>query len=145
VAVYGYAKVFDTLGSVYGPTSSPSYDSSALKAAAPSAKTTGAALSATPEGASGAPVNSTNILPQIEGTLLGSPVGALFVLIFAGVGLYYLMHRHIPGLEKELATPRVGLGAFFSIGFQATVFIVLAKIIFTKYRIPGVTEVIATA
>src|SRR5580692_10958936 len=90
-------------------------------------------------------VNTINLLPQLQGTVFGMPVTHLFLLILAVLGVYYLLHRHIPNIESHISTPRVGLGYFFSIGVQALIFIVLVKTVFTKIQIPGFSQMIATA
>lgn len=136
-----FGKTFDTTGSVYGVNSGPSYYSSGLEGT--NSKTIGSALTATQD--QQAPANAVTLLPSLDGTILGQPV-TMWLLIGAGaVVVYWLMHHHSGGgIEKDLATPRIGLGAFWSIGIQAVLFIFLFKAILSKYRIPGLTELFAS-
>jgi hypothetical protein len=136
-----FGKVFDTTGSVYGVNSGPSYYSSGLEGT--NSKTIGAALSSNPDPS--APANAVTVLPGLDGTLLGQPVTMWMILGGAAVLIYWLMHHHSGGsIEKDLATPRIGLGAFWSIGIQAVLFIFLFKALLSKYRIPGLTELLAS-
>ncbi len=135
------APTFDTLGSVYGSGSSPSYYSSDLNG--PTA-TPGGALSTTPTGPAN-PVNSVTVLPDLDGTAFGQPVTWWFMILGGAILVYYLIHKSLPNVEKELATPRFGLGSFWSVGVQATLFIVIVKAVLTKWRVPGLTELVASA
>ena len=132
-------KVFDTTGSVYGVTASPSYYSSGLNG---DAKTLGAALSTNPTD-SQASVNAVNLFPALNGTVFGQPVTHWFLLLGITVLVYWALHHH-GGIEKDVATPRIGLGSFWSIGIQAVLFVFLFKAILTKYHIPGLSELFAS-
>jgi hypothetical protein len=135
------SSAFDTLGSFYGPQNAPANNPSNNPSTG-SSTVVAAMTGAPPEQQT---VQTINLLPQLKGTVLGMPVTHLFLLIAVGLVIYYFVHRHVPDIESKISTPRVGLGSFFSIGFQALVFIVVMKVVFTKIKIPGLSDVIATA
>jgi hypothetical protein len=137
----GLLSAFDTTASFYGPQNAPANNPSSNPSTG--SNTVVAAMTGPPTVAP--TVDTINLFPQLQGTVLGMPVTHLFLLIFAVLGIYYLLHRHIPNIESHISTPRVGLGSFFSIGVQALIFIVIAKVVFTKIQIPGFSDMIATA
>jgi hypothetical protein len=132
---------FDTTASFYGPSNAPANNPSSNPSTG--SNTISSAMTGPPQQTP--TVNTINLLPQLQGTVFGMPVTHLFLLILAVLGVYYLLHRHIPNIESHISTPRVGLGSFFSIGVQALIFIVLVKTVFTKIQIPGFSQMIATA
>ena len=136
-------KTFDTSGSVYGVSATPSYYSAALSGpgdgAAPATKTMASALSVNPAPGSQASVNSVALFPELQGTLLGQPVTWWLLIALLTVVIYWVLHHH-GQIEKEVATPRVGIGSIFSITIQAALGIFIAKALTTKYHIPGLSE-----
>jgi hypothetical protein len=134
---------FDTLSSIYGPSNSPTSTGSNIGDSG--SKTIAGALIGPPQTGQDASAGQMTIIPGLEGTIFSKPVTHWFVLAAAAVGVYYLAHKYIKGAEGELSTPRVGLASFWSIGVQALLFIVLVKAVFTKYRVPGLTELVASA
>lgn len=132
-----FAKTFDTTGSLYGPTSGPSYYSSDLSAH--SAKTVGAALVSTPSAPS-SPVNALDVFPLLSASPFGTPVGGFVLVLLAVIGVYTVWHKYGKTAESDLGTPRIGLGSFLSIGFQAALFLFAMKTVLTKYHIAGVSE-----
>lgn len=98
-----------------------------------------------PDGSAASPANQTPIFSGLGKTVFGQPVGAWFIIALLTIGIYALIHKHVAGVESELATPRVGIGSFFSIGVQATLFLFLIKAVSKLYPIPGVSAVVAGA
>lgn len=141
-------KVFDTSGSIYGVTATPSYYSSGLSGAqdgsTPGSKTVGAALTVNPQPGTQTPVNAISLFPALSGTVFGQPVTWWLLVAGAAILIYWALH-HVGKIEEEVATPRIGIGSFFSIGVQATLFSFLMKALLTKYHIPGLSEFFASA
>ncbi len=134
------APALDNIGSIYGAGASPSYYSSDLQG--PAATTGGNLRTQT---AAMPSVNAVTIAPGLDGTIFGQPVTHLFVIALVAIGIYYVIRRTVPGIESKIATPGIGIGSFFSIGVQAVVFIVLTKTVLTKWRIPGLSDVVGAA
>lgn len=60
-------------------------------------------------------------------------VGIIVVAKYAG--------GKLAGLAN-VANPKVSLYSFLTVGVMAVLFIVLAKVLFNRFRVPGVTEVV---
>lgn len=137
----------DNLSSIYGVGNTPSYSSSADTNTG--SKTVGGSIvggvqnGSHPSGTQ-SPVNQVTIFGGLEGTVFGQPVTHLFVWAAVGIGIYWFLHHH-GKIEGDLAVPRVSLGSLFSITFQAIIGIVLLKTVLTKFRVPGLTEFVASA
>jgi len=137
------AKIFDSAASIYSAANAPRYTSSQAAPASTMGSILGQNDSQT-NGSQGAPVNQVTLFSGFDGSVLGYPLPWIFIVAMFAVGVYYTIHKY-GGDVKEFATPRIGLGSFFSIGVQALIFIVVLKVVLTKYRIPGLTEMVATA
>jgi hypothetical protein len=143
----GNASVFDTIGSIYGSGSSPSYYGEDLNGPVADADGNIGPIpqAANVDNAVHGVKGSTNLAPGLAGTIFGEPVTHLFVLGFMAIGIYYVIHRTVPGVEEHLATPRIGIGSFLSIGIQAMLFLALTKIVAARYHVPGLSPLVLSA
>ncbi len=139
-----------TLSDIYGSDSGPTFFNS-INGSAPGMQGTNQTSTGAPDMAGGggtttaAAINPVPVLSNIQGTLWGSGVFQLMIIIVTIIGIYALAKRHVPNLESDLSVPRVSLSSFWSIGAQAFVFLVIVKTLLKKYSIPGLSGLAAAA
>jgi hypothetical protein len=131
-----------TVGGTYGPDAGPSFYM-AYGENKPTGTTTAAALTADQQGGGNAPIQVVQLGPWANHPVFGKPL-AWFLGLVGVLALYsYLEQKHLP--TEKLGIVKIGLGNLFRVGLLAVVFLVLAKMIFAKYQIPGFSDIFLAA
>lgn len=82
--------------------------------------------------------NPTYTGPYANRSFIGEPFAVWLGLILLLVGLRFFTQRS--GVLGEVAHLRIGGYNFLAIGVSSAVFIALLKVVFNRFRVPGVTE-----
>lgn len=134
------ARYMTTLANIYPGASAQAFGNSSQTVMAPVGGITNA-----PGGAINAPsgIPITQLFAGWYGSILGQPL----LWLFGAIGLlvlYKLLEEHLGGREI-FAEVKIGLNNFVKIGLMALIFIVIGKLIFTRYTIPGITSLFQAA
>lgn len=134
------SRTIATLGDIYGSASVATFSQGNV---GPNnmAKGGSAALSGADISNSGSAPNPIQVLPQLAGTIFGNGVFQIMAIIVVAIGIYALIRTKVPSWEEDFGTPRLSVGSFVSIGFQAWIFFAIFNSILRKYNIPGLSGI----
>ena len=131
-----------TQGGVYGPEAGPSLDMTRLRQI-PAVNTTGQALSADSLASANTGMSVIQLGPWANHPVLGRPLTWWIGIVLVLVLYSWFEQKNLP--EARLGIIKIGLGNLFRVGFLAVIFIVLVKMIFSKYQVPGLSDVFLAA
>jgi hypothetical protein len=133
----GLGRIIASRADLYGPSTGAALATTQFKA--PTGAAASGSATRTPQSA----IPVTQLLPQLQASIVAQPILWLFGLI--GILIGYKLIEEKRGSAEEFSEVKVGLNNTVKVGLMVMLFFVAMKFLTQRYSIPGVSSFVQYA